>query len=314
MIHELRAQRDTVHWGYLSRHLPPVLSIESGDEVDVETLSYPRGARIEELLTPALEDILATVEQVGTAPHLLTGPIAVRGARPGDVLAIDVLSVAPALGHAYNRIMPGARGLGLLPEDFPDAWFGLLPLDRARREVVFRDDIRIPMRCFFGIMAVAPPDDGQLTSRVPGAFGGNLDITELTAGARLYLPVFNEGALFSVGDGHATQGDGEVDIGAAEASMTGRLRFTVLRDRALAQPMVETPASIITVGIDEDLREAVKIAIRAMIDWLAANHGLTREQAYALCSLAVDLRVSQVVNGRSGIHAVLPRAIFTGSP
>ena len=306
----LRAEPQTVHWGYLSKDLRPVLSVADGDELEVHSLSYPRGENVPELLTPELEDILRSVTDGGPGPHLLTGPVYVSGAKPGDVLAIDILSVSPSLDYAYNRFLPGERGLGLLPEDFPVGRLKLLRQDRQRKEVVFSDTVRIPMRCFFGIMAVAPPHEGRWTSRIPGAFGGNLDITDLTAGSTLYLPVFHDGALFSVGDGHAVQGDGEINIAAAETSMTGRFRLSVRRDWSLARPMAETATRIITVGIHEDVREAAKIASRDMIAWLEKTKGMPREEGYMLCSLALDLKISQLVNGQNGVHALLPKGIF----
>jgi acetamidase/formamidase len=255
------------------------------------------------------------VADIGPGPHLLTGPVHVEGAMPGDTLAIDIEAVEPLLGHAYNRIQPGDKGVGLLPEDFPEGRVTVLTLDRDNREVLLNERVRVPMRCFFGIMGVAPcssflATDQRWTSRVPGPFGGNLDVTELTAGATLYLPVFHAGALFSVGDGHATQGDGEVNLTAAEASLRGTLRFRVLKDMPIAAPQGETATHLIAMGIDEDLHQAVKMATRSIIDWIVRLHGLSRTDAYILCSLAMDLRISQVVNGRMGVHAMLAKSVF----
>ncbi|RDE08138.1 acetamidase/formamidase family protein [Pelagibacterium lacus] len=306
----LKATPQTVHWGYFSPALSPVLEVADGERLEVETLSYPRGEQFPELLTPELEAIIASVTDIGPGPHLLTGPVHVEGAAPGDTLAIDIEAVEPLLGHAYNRIQPGGMGFGLLPEDFPEGRLTVLELDRARREVLVSDRVRVPMRCFFGIMGVAPDLDERWTSRIPGPFGGNLDVTELTAGATLYLPVFHDGALFSVGDGHATQGDGEVNLTAAEASLRGTLRLRVVRDMPIAAPHAETATHLITMGMDEDLHQAAKMAGRAMIAWVVRVHGLSRTDAYILCSLAMDLRISQVVNGRMGVHAMLAKSVF----
>ncbi len=310
MTKTLKATPETVHWGYFSKSLAPALKVADGDTVEVETFSYPRGENFPELLTPELQVILDKVTDIGPGPHLLTGPIHVEGAQPGDVLAIEIEEVEPILEHAYNRIQPGKAGLGLLPEDFPEGRLTLLKLDRQAREVVLSEKIRVPMRCFFGIMGVAPAEEERWTSRVPAEFGGNIDITELVAGSTLYLPVFQPGGLLSVGDGHSAQGDGEVDLSASETSLRGRLKLSVRRDFKLQRPMVETKTHIITTGFDEDLDEAVKIATRDMIDWLVVQHGMERLDAYLLCTLALDLRISQVVNLRKGVHAMLSKAIF----
>lgn len=306
----LKPTPETVHWGYFDPTLSPVLEIADGDRLDVETLSYPRGAQVPELLTPELQAIIEAVTDVGPGPHLLTGPVHVAGAERGDTLAIDIEAVEPLLGHAYNRIQPGHMGFGLLPEDFPEGRLTVLELDRERREVLVNDRVRVPMRCFFGIMGVAPEGQERWTSRIPGPFGGNLDVTDLTAGSTLYLPVYHPGALFSVGDGHATQGDGEVNLTAAEASLRGTLRLRVRRDMPITTPHAETATHLITMGMDEDLHLAAKTAGRAMIDWVVRLHGLTRTDAYVLCSLAMDLRISQVVNGRMGVHAMLAKSVF----
>lgn len=311
-MHSLEVSRETVHWGYFDASCKPVLSVRPGESVRIETFSYPRGEDFPELLTPRLAELLAKLEFVGPGPHLLTGPIQVEGAEPGDVLAVHIDSVEPLLPYGYNRIQSGSAGLGLLPDDFPDGQLKLLPLDLQRQVVKVVDGLEAPMRTFFGIMAVAPAEDGRVGTRVPGNFGGNIDITELTSGSTLFLPVFRPGALFFAGDGHTAQGDGEVDLSAAETSLVGELRFEIRKDFAIQRPMAETSTHVITTGFHEDLDEATKIATRDMIRWLSQQHSIEPIDAYTLCSLALDLRVSQLVNGRKGIHAMLPRSVFTG--
>ncbi len=310
---KLAASPETVHWGYFDRDQSPALRIQPGDTVELETFSYPREMDCPDLVTPRLQRILNEVHDMGPGRHLLTGPIHVAGAAPGDVLAVHIESVEPLLPFGFNRMRDGAEGLGLLPEDFPEGRFTLLPLDVDSRTVRVAAGVDVPMRVFFGIMGVASAVEGRVSSRAPGDFGGNMDITELTGGTTLYLPVFVDGALFSVGDGHAAQGDGEVNLTAAETSLVGRLRFELVKSSSLRRPMAETPTHVITVGFHEDLEEAARSATREMIQWITRTHGLSAAEAYVLCSLAVDLRVSQLVNGTKGIHAMLPKAVFTGT-
>lgn len=312
-MHSLEVSPETVHWGYFDATLKPALRVKPGESVRIETFSYPRGEDFPELLNPRLAKLLPKLEFVGPGPHLLTGPIYVEGAEPGDVLAVHIDSIEPLLPYGYNRIQKGSAGLGLLPEDFPEGRLKLLPLDLERKVVRVIDGFEAPMRTFFGIMAVAPAEDGRIGTRAPGNFGGNIDITELTSGSTLYLPVFRPGALFSAGDGHTAQGDGEVDLSAAETSLVGELRFEIRKDFAIQRPMAETKAHFITTGFHEDLDEAAKIATRDMISWLSQQHNLEPIDAYTLCTLALDLRVSQLVNGRKGIHAMLPKSVFAGS-
>mgnify|MGYP000131896176 FL=1 len=309
----LEATPDTVHWGYFNRDLAPVIRVPAGALVEVETFSYPRGTDYPELLTAGLRRVLDEVSDVGPGPHLLTGPIYVEGVRPGDVLSVHIESIEPLLPVGFHEIREGAAGLGLLHGEFPNGHIRLMQLDLERRVVKFAQHIDVPMRTFFGIMGVAPPTAGRISSRAPGPFGGNLDLTALTAGATLYLPVFNEGGLFSVGDGHTAQGDGEVDLTAVETSLSGTLRFDIVKGFPIERPMAELPTHMISMGFHESLDEAVKIATRDMISWLTHTHGLTALEAYMLCSLVVDLRVTQVVNGRKGIHAMFPKSVISST-
>jgi acetamidase/formamidase len=196
-----------------------------------------------------------------------------------------------------------------LPEDFPDHEHFLIDIDTDRGEAVLPWGKRIALDPFFGVLAVAPPAAwGRLDTAQPRAFGGNMDNKELRPGATLYLPVFNEGALFSAGDGHGVQGDGEVCLCAVETALRGRFRLTLRSDLDAALPYAETPETLISMGFEADLDDAAKIAVRRMIDLVCARTERTRSEAYLLCSLACDFRVTQLVDGEKGIHGVLPKS------
>jgi acetamidase/formamidase len=243
-------------------------------------------------------------------PHTLTGPIFIQGAEPGDVLEVRIQKFLLADG-GVNYHFPGEMGIGGLPEDFPDGQMKSFKLDLERMETIFSRGIVLPLKPFFGVMGVAPRPGEKRTSSVPDYFGGNIDNKELVAGTTLFLPVQVPGALFSAGDAHAVQGDGEVDVTAIETAMDEAvLEFFVRKDLKLERPMAETPTHWITMGFHPDLDEAVKIALRDAIRFLSKSRGLTQDDAYALSSLAVDLRVTQIVDGNKGIHAMIPKTIF----
>jgi acetamidase/formamidase len=244
----------------------------------------------------------------GPGPHFLTGPIHVHGAAPGDVLEVAFEAIELWQDWGWNLQAPL---LGTLPEDFPDLRRLHIPLDRDRMVARLPWGQELPLKPFFGVVGVAPPPAwGRLTSVLPRAFGGNMDNKELTAGSILYLPVFNDGALFSVGDGHGVQGDGEVCLTAIETCMRGTVRLTVRKDLRLDLPRAQTPDAWITMGFDEDLDDAAKQALRAMIKLIGELTGLSRQDAYTLCSLAADLRVTQTVDVNKGIHCVLRKEHF----
>jgi len=309
--HSLKPSPQTVHWGYFDAAMPPVLRIASGDRLEVETVSgsaeqMPRSG----FTVPAdLAEIHATHKPF-LGPHILCGPVWVEGAEPGDTLQVDIEDVYPRQDWGYNIIAPLK---GSLPEDFPEGRLIHIPIDLKRRVATMAWGTEIPLRPFFGIMAVAPrPSYGKVTSIVPREFGGNMDNKELIAGTTLYLPVFNQGALFSVGDGHGVQGDGEVCLSALETSLGGRFRLTVRKDMQVKFPRAETPTHYITMGMDEDLDDAAKQALREMIKLLGQVAGLSAADAYTLCSLACDLRVTQLVDGNKGVHAMIARDMATG--
>ncbi len=306
-IPRLAASPQTVHWGYFEAALPPALSIESGGEVTIATVSGGPEAMPPApfAVPPELPAIHREVARRIVPGHICTGPVAVRGARPGDVLQVDILAIEPAIDWGYNLVRPLG---GALPHDFPDTRLIHIALDRAQSCWRLPWGQQVPLRPFFGVMATAPPASwGTVSTLPPRQNGGNLDNKELVAGTTLYLPVFADGALFSVGDGHGAQGDGEVCITAVETGLAGRFRLTARRDMRLDWPLAETPTHMITMAFDPDLDDCVVLALRQMLDLICARTGLDRYQAYTLASLAADLRITQVVNGNKGVHCMLEK-------
>jgi acetamidase/formamidase len=312
--HVLKATPKTVAWGHYDAKTPPVLRIKPGDAVEVYTLITNSPTRLERAGLPhdqveqALRDIHKEVTDKGPGGHILTGPLYVEGAEPGDTLEVRIESVKLAIPYAYNAFGPRS---GAIPEDFPRSKMRIIPLDHTKMVARFAEGIEVPLRPFFGSMGVAPPKSaGRVNSAPPGIHAGNLDNKELVAGTTLLIPVHVPGALFQVGDGHAGQGDGEVDITALETSLTGTLRFFVRKGASLKWPRAETPTHYIAMGIDKDLDEAMKIAVREAVDLIVAEKKLDRDDAYMLCSVAVDFHVTQVVDGTKGVHAMIPKVIF----
>jgi len=257
---------------------------------------------------PALREVEREVKDRGEVAHILTGPVWIEGAEPGDVLEVKILSVELVVPYAWNYFRPGR---GFLPDEFPYVYFKLTPLDLKRQVAKFSDAVELPLKPFFGVMGVAPPaETGRISSGPPWVHAGNMDNKELVAGTTLYLPVHVNGALFSIGDGHAAQGDGEVCVTALETSLRGTFQFSVRKDLKLRWPQAETPTHYMTMGFHENLEEATKIALNEMLDWLVSEKHLTRSDAYILTSNAVDLRITQLVDGKKGVHALLPKTIF----
>jgi acetamidase/formamidase len=306
--HHLPATSKTVRWGHWDGSLPPVLAIRSGDTVTIDTVSGEPGdlpaATSGFTVLPEHREVL-TAGYVGPGPHLLTGPIAVEGAKPGDVLEVRIRELKLTQDWGWNLQVPL---LGTLPEDFPEFRRMHVPLDHVKNTVKMPWGQELALDPFFGNFGVAPPPQwGRLSSKEPRAFGGNMDNKELGVGATVYFPVFAEGALFSAGDGHALQGDGEVCLTAIETSLSGTLEFIVRKDMKLALPRAEKPDAWITMGFDEDLDDAAKQALRDMIKLIGELSGLSAQDAYTLCSIAADLRVTQTVDGNKGIHCVLAK-------
>jgi acetamidase/formamidase len=302
----LRSNPETCHWGFFDAALPPVMTLRSGDTVTIETVSgdreiLPRGGFD---ILPEHEAILRAM-QPKLGPHILTGPIAIEGAVPGDVLQVEIQAVDLRQNWAWNIIRPFR---GTLSEDFPTTKIWHTAIDVARRVGTLPWGPQVALRPFFGIMGVAPrPAYGALGSIEPREYGGNMDLKELVAGTTLYLPVWARGALFSVGDGHALQGDGEVCLTGLETALRGTFKLSLRKDMNLSLPIAETPTHAITLAFDADLDDAAKQALRAMIALIAARSGMAPDDAYMLCSLAADLRITQLVDGNKGVHVMIDK-------
>jgi acetamidase/formamidase len=315
--HVLMPSPQTVAWGYYDAAATPVLHIRSGDVIVVGSLITSSPDRLEGAgvkpadVEPALRDIYKTVTNKGPGGHILTGPIFVEGADSGDVLEVQIQKIALAIPYAYNGF---GVNRGFIPEDFPYAKMRIIPLEAKRGVAHFAPGIDIPLRPFFGSIGVAPPPSmGRLNSAPPGIHAGNLDNKELVAGTTLYIPVHTAGALLEIGDGHASQGNGEVDITALETSLVGTFKIVLRKDMRLKWPRAETPTHWITMGTDTSLVKATKTAVREAIDFLMTTHGLSHDDAYMLTSVACDVDITELVDGNVGVHVMIPKSIFAGS-
>lgn len=286
----------------------PSLRVASGDTVALDLVMAGHGQVAEG------DDYAATAFDFDTLYNLL-GPIWVDGARPGDTLRVDVLALTPG-PWGWTAILPG---LGLLPEEFPEPWVGTFDL-RDGTHVEVAPGVRVPQRPFLGTMGTHPGTPEPASAFPPHRGGGNIDTRHLTAGSSLWLPVWCAGALFSCGDPHAMQGDGEVCVAAVECDMRAELRLTVER-RSVAGPSFATPGPLLgvdesrghfgTMGIAEDLHEGARLAVGSALDWLEQEHGLTRRDAYVLCSMAGDLKILEIVDaGVFNVGFTLPLALF----
>jgi acetamidase/formamidase len=312
--HDLRLTPEHVHWGYYDPALPPVLRVASGDRVRVETMVAGGLIRLrlagatEAEIPESLKAVERAVTERGPGAHPMTGPIFIEGAVPGDALEVRILAIEFLHPFGVNAFSPGG---GVLPDDFPYAGLRLLRWRPGADRVEFRPGVTLPIAPFFGSIGVAPPPlVGRISSRPPGWHGGNLDNKDLVAGSVLYLPVHVPGALLSIGDGHALQGDGEVTGTALETSLRGTFELHVRKGQRLRWPRAETPTHYIAMGLHEDLDEAARLATREMVEFLVSEKGLSRDEAYMLCSLAADLHVTQAVDLTRGVHASLPKSIF----
>ncbi len=312
--HRLEATPKTVAYGYYWASAEPALRIASGDIIDVDTLltNTPQGlARAgvpDDKIQASLKAIVSEVtgDKRGPGGHILTGPVYVAGAEPGDALEVKILSIDLPIDYGYNGCS------GFLRENCErGAPSKIIPIDKTSMTATFAPGIVIPLHPFFGSMGVAPaPDLGRVSSTPPGTHAGNLDNRELVAGTTLFIPVFVPGALFEIGDGHAAQGDGEVDQTAIETSLRGRVQLTVRKGMKLKWPRAETPAAFISMATDADLTVATKAAIQEMIDFLVATKGLSTHEAYQLVSVAGDVAVTQLVDQTLGVHVKMPKGIF----
>src|SRR6202171_5348503 len=301
--HTVSCRPEHCHWGFFDAALKPVATLASGDTVSIDCVSggpevLPAGSGFE-ILSDHRAILDALTPKLGA--HILTGPVAVEGAEPGDVLEIEILAIEPRQNWGYTRIRPLS---GTLPEDFPIRKTWHSGIDRQRGVATLPWGAEIELAPFFGVMGVAPPPVyGAVTSIVPREFGGNMDLKELVAGTTLYLPIWAPGALFSCGDGHGVQGDGEVCVTALETALSGTFRLVLRQDMQLELPRAETPSHHVTMGFNEDLDDAAKTALRQMITLIGERLGLSPEDAYMFCSLAVDMRGTRLGGGNKGLHA-----------
>jgi len=313
--HRLEATPDTVAYGYYWADAKPALRIASGDIIDVDTLltNSPTGLQragvSDDKIQNSLKRIVVEVtgDRRGPGGHILTGPVYVDGALPGDALEVKILSIDFAIDYGYNGCS------GFPPENCDRSVpLRIIPIDARNMVAQFAPGVVIPLRPFFGSMGVAPaPELGRVSSNPPGRHAGNLDNKELVAGSTLFIPVFAPGALFEIGDGHAAQGDGEVDQTAIETSLRGRLQLTVRKNMKLAWPRAETATDYISMATDPDLTAATKGAIQEMVEFVAAAKHMTKHQAYQLVSVAGNVAVTQLVDKPNlGVHVRLPKSIF----
>jgi acetamidase/formamidase len=323
-VAHLRSTPETVSWGWIAADRAPVLRVKSGQTVRIDTVTHQglntgrdpvaffgaAGIAAQKVLPDASDVYRRVKREEAAGPHILTGPIHVEGAQPGDMLEVRVLDVAIRVPYGVNSTGPG---WGAVPDLLKEAAQKVIKLDLKRRVALFARDVEVPLAPFMGIVAVAPPPAlKRVSTKPPGAFGGNIDFKHLTAGGTLYLPVFNDGALFYTGDGHACQGDGEVDGTAIEISLTPTLQLIVHKHagRAMSWPRAEDAAHHYPMGMAPNLDDALKNAIRESVEFLKGRAGLSAAEAYALCSLAVDFRIGEAVNNVQMVYGVIPKRLF----
>lgn len=337
-VHELRATPATCFWGFFDNSLPPVLRVRSGDIVYMETLTPLAGDAPDLLMDDGTRLVYDSIkpEDRGPGAHIMTGPIYVEGAEPGDALQVRILRLEPRLPYGTNV----AGWWGYLYDDFKkvritiykcDVGAGLAralfafdytarpqylvppvdvtPPDPAARQPVLQNVV-VPLRPHLGVAGVAPKEDGKISSVPPWSFGGNVDQWRFGSGASMYYPVFHPGALFYAGDAHLAEGDGELCGTAIEASVNAWIQLVVRKDFPVTGPILETDTHWYTHGFDEDLDKAMRMAAREMLEFLTTRMGLTPDEAYSLMSVAADFGVTQVVDIRQGIHAGVPKSVF----
>jgi acetamidase/formamidase len=315
-VHVVESNEQTVHLGVFDTTLPPIVTVESGD-----TISYPNTwSHFLNQMQPGVPiDKLAELRKSnpGRGPHSIIGPVAVKGAEPGDVLEVRYKRALPfTWGAVFNN--PGSLGTGLLAQDFPQGQIKYLELDLKGMKAAFAANISVPLKPFQGTLGLAPPDGyypplspGVTSSVPPGPHAGNVDLSELAEGSTLFIPVWKPGALIYTGDSHAVQGDGEISLTALETRMQElRIQVVLHKQKNFSWPIAETSTHWILLGLDKDLNTAMSMAARNAIKFLAARAGITELDAYALCSIACSFRVTQVVDIVRGVHAMIPKNLF----
>ena len=320
----LRSTPETVIWGYFAADIPPVLRIKSGQTVKIDTVSHGgvntgvdpvtffgrAGIAPDQVLKDAVDIYQKVTRPKGASAHILTGPIYIEEAAPGDMLEIRILALEPRVPYGVNS---SNRGTGVLPDLLTGPTPKVIKFDVARNVALFSNDIEVPLQPFMGIMAVAPTRESwMISSRPPWRWGGNMDFNKLTVGATLFLPVFHDGAQFFTGDSHAAQGDGEVNGTAIEASLTGTFQFVVHKGagKSMRWPRAEDAAHYYAMGMDLDLDVAMRHATRETVEFLVGNFGLSVADAYALASIAVDFRVAEAVDAVQMVYGMIPKKIF----
>jgi len=313
-VHSVAATPKTVRWGIFDGSFPPVVTVQSGDTVVLECVSGgpdampPASSGLK--IPPALAAIQAEVPR--GPGHIITGPVAIDGAMPGDMLEVHIDKIEFGCDWGFCGFRPLA---GTLPEDFTERFLTHITVDKDRKIGRMPYGLELPLAPFFGVMGVAPPPNyGAISTVQPREHGGNMDNKELGEGSTLFLPVWAPGAMFSAGDGHGVQGDGEVCINALEICLTGTFTFTLHKKQGneplLTYPRGETATHFITMGMNEDLDLAMKQALRQMISFICSRSNLSKEEAYQFCSLAVDFHVTQTVNGEKGVHGMLKKGLL----
>ena len=311
---EVRLTPENVHWGYYDSKLKPIAHVAQGGRFRIETMVAGGLQRLrlagvkEDEIPDALKAVESKVTERGPGAHPMTGPLFIDGAEPGDTLEIHIQAIEFLHNFGVNAFAPGG---GVLPDDYPYSGLKLMRWAAGATSLEFAPGVTLPLAPFFGSIGVAPPPlAGRISSRPPGWHGGNLDNKDLVAGSTLYLPVHVPGALLSIGDGHGRQGDGEVTGTALETSLRGTFEVRVRKGQRLLWPRAETPTHFIAMGLHEDLDEATRLAVREMVEFLMSEKKLSRDDAYMLCSLAADLRVTQAVDATKGVHAMLAKSVF----
>jgi acetamidase/formamidase len=309
-MRRLEATARTVHFGFLDGSLAPVFEVDSGEEFWINTVSADPAHDVPRDWIPEAIPEIFTDAVRGTGPHILTGPVAVKGAKPGDVLQVDILEIRMTQPYGYNIVSPLK---GMFGQEKPRQATTIIPIDLSTGMAEVAPGVAIKTAPFFGQLAVAPPREwGRVDSRPPSRHGGNIDNKDLRPGTRLFLPIAVEGALFSTGDGHAAQGHGEINQTAIETSLDGRFKLAVRRDMSIDWPIATTATHLMTTAVHEDLDDAARIAMREMIGLLEKHYSMDFHDAYRLCSIAADMHVTQFVNGNRGIHVMLPREPLAG--
>ncbi|MEE2668616.1 MAG: acetamidase/formamidase family protein [Gemmatimonadota bacterium] len=314
-LHALPLAPSNIHWGFYDASLEPVVTIQSGDRVYFENLLARGLARLrlagisEDRFLPSMVNV-EEQETIRIGAHPLNGPMYVEGAEAGDVLEVRLVDIGFLTDYGVSGFLPGG---GTIPADFPLAALRAFEIDTIAGTITMTgvEGIEIPARPFFGSIGVAPPVlIGRINSTAPGYHVGNLDNKDLVEGTTIFMPVHVDGALLSIGDGHAAQGDGEVTGTAIETSLYGTIEVILHKDRSLQWPRAETPTHYMSMGLDPDLDEAARMATREMVSFLVDVKGMERGDAYILCSVALNLRVTQLVDGTKGVHGMLAKSLF----